>query len=312
MPEQGWETPTQPPANQQPGQFQSTNGLPNNPGQYQQPSAKKPPVYKKWWFWVIIVVVVLGIYGAATGGDGQSNQPKPDDVAQSGDSGGKIDSDNEPDSSTDTADDSAVNNGSSPDQNTNTQAPDYSQVATVYTLTDGHYTAGVDIPAGTCNVIAVSGGGNLSSSNMYSGGINEIFGINDGSGFYTSEFNGLRLPKNTVLSVSGRLVIELTFTQIQSDYTGREQNEEAAVELASGNYVAGQDFEPGVYTIIAVSGHGNLSSSNMFNEGVNEVFGIDDGSNFYTESIQNVRLNKNTELKVSGGLVVKLIPSNPK
>ena len=57
-------------------------------------------------------------------------------------------------------------------------------------LSAGNYVAGVDIPAGTYNLTATSGSGNVSSSNMYSGGLNEIMG--SPADEYTQEtFNNL-------------------------------------------------------------------------------------------------------------------------
>lgn len=186
---------------------------------------------------------------------------------------------------------------------------DFSDVPMEYELTAGYYTAGIDIPAGKCNVIAVEGTGNLSSSNMFSGGVNEMFGIDDGTGFYTESFNGLKLPEKATLSTNGGLVIKLEYTTIESRPTGRTYDESAAIELSNGNYTAGSDFPEGIYNIEAVSGSGNLSSSNIFDGGVNEMFGVDDGSGFYNDKIQNITLSEGVELTVSGGLAVKLIPS---
>ena len=39
-------------------------------------------------------------------------------------------------------------------------------------LTAGNYTAGIDLPVGTYNLTATAGSGNVSSSNMYNGGLN--------------------------------------------------------------------------------------------------------------------------------------------
>ena len=69
-------------------------------------------------------------------------------------------------------------------------------------LSNGNYVAGEDFDAGTCDLIAVSGGGNVSSSNMYSGGLNAIMGTaNDG--FYEKEYKNIKLPAGTTLKISG-------------------------------------------------------------------------------------------------------------
>ena len=201
------------------------------------------------------------------------------------------------------------NSSNSSNGDNESKTDDLSDIAEEYTLSAGYYTAGIDIPVGKANVIAVSGSGNLSSSNMYSGGVNEIFGIDDGSGFYTSEFNNLALAKNVRLKVTSNLVVKLTYTNIEAGFTGRTYDEDNAIELTSGNYTAGTDFPAGIYTINAVSGSGNINSSNMFSGGLNEVFGVDTSSSIYTDQFINVELDDGVTLTVSGGLTVKLTPA---
>ena len=195
-----------------------------------------------------------------------------------------------------------------PSTDTTTPKEDLSKVANEYNISTGYYTAGIDLPSGVANIIAVSGKGNLSSSNIYSGGINEMFGIDDTSSYYTASFNGLKFPNGTKLSLNSNLVIKLTFTQIDSNFTGRTYDENAAKNLSSGNYTAGEDFAAGIYKIIAVSGTGNLSSSNIYDGGVNEMFGIDDGSGYYNNQFLNAELKDKDTLTVSGGLTIQLIP----
>lgn len=86
---------------------------------------------------------------------------------------------------------------------------DFSDMATEYTLTNGHYTAGIDLPVGRCNIVALSGQGNVSSSNIFEGGINEVFGIDDGSGFYAQSFKNLELNDNIELTISNGVTIKL-------------------------------------------------------------------------------------------------------
>jgi len=195
------------------------------------------------------------------------------------------------------------------EKNTEAVKDDFSDVETVYELTAGYYTAGIDIPSGKCNVYAVSGTGNLQSTNMFNGGVNEMFGIDDGNGLFTSSFNGLQLSEGVVLSTNNRMVIRIEYTSINGRAGGRYYDTENSIELSAGNYVSGEDFPAGVYSIEAISGTGNLLSSNIFNGGVNEMFGIDDGNGFYSEHIQNVDLPKDVELEVKGDLIIKLIPS---
>lgn len=258
-------------------------------------SKPRKPVYKKWWFWVIIAVLIIGV-GANLGESKEnSNNDKPS-TSQSSDA---------------SKDENNAQKDEAKQEESKKEEPkeDLSAVAKEYTLTAGNYTAGVDIPSGVCDVVAVSGTGNLISSNVYNGGVNEMFGIDDGTGMYNASFNGLKLPKNTTIYTNGDLVIKLTFKEVTSNFKGRTYDENAAVQLSAGNYVAGTDFPAGAYKIVAVSGTGNISSSNLYQGGVNEVFGIDDGYGFYNNQFLNVELPKDTEFSVSGSVVVKLIPA---
>lgn len=135
-----------------------------------------------------------------------------------------------------------------------------------------------------------------------------MFGIDDGSGWYNGSFNGLRLPDGVVLTTNGLLVIQLDYTEISGNATGRTYDEAKAIQLSSGIYTSGKDFDTGTYNIVAVSGTGNLSSSNLYDGGINEMFGIDDGTGWYNAEIRNVPLQEGAELTVSGGLVINIIP----
>ena len=249
------------------------------------PSEKKP-FFKKWWFWVIIVILVVVVAVAVAGGenhdDSVKNTTDPTYVATEP----KTEKPTEPPTAKPTEPVTAAPT----DPPTEKPTEDFSAVAKEYTLTAGHYKAGVDIPSGRCDVEAVSGTGNLSSSNLLSGGINAMFGIDNGSGLYTSTFKGLSLPYGTTLNLNNRLTIKLTFTSIGSTYSGRNYDESAAVALSDGNYEAGTDFASGTYKIVAVSGQGNLSSSNILDGGLNEMFGIDKGMNMYNNQFMNVEM----------------------
>lgn len=298
-------------------------------------TSQKPK--RKWWFWLIIAIVALLVIAIMGGSISLANDyrrlvpPTPAVVVPPPASSTPITSQVTssaslaPDSVSEVS--SAISSqpssqsqvesaaSSAPESIITSTAPktdppaSTAPVTDTFTLSAGHYVAGVDIPVGKCDVVAVSGTGNLSSSNMFSGGINEMFGIDDGTGWYTEAFNGLKLPKSTTLTVQGPLTIKITFTAIDEGYTGRQYSESAAITLSSGNYEAGTDFDAGTYSIVLVSGYGNISSSNMFDTGINEVFGAHDGI-LSIQEMQNVTLPKKTELSISGGLVVKLIPAS--
>jgi hypothetical protein len=74
--------------------------------------------------------------------------------------------------------------------------------------------------------------------------------------------------------------------------------------FTSGNYIAGDDFEPGKYDIIAIKGNsGNVSSDNMFSGGINAVMGTGD---FGDKEYKNISLPKDSTLSVSS-LTIKLV-----
>lgn len=76
-------------------------------------------------------------------------------------------------------------------------------------LTAGQYVSGIDFPAGTYNIKVKSGNGNVSSSNMYSGGLNEIMSLED-DGISIKDFSNAKFPDGVVLSVSSDLKIEIS------------------------------------------------------------------------------------------------------
>jgi hypothetical protein len=89
-----------------------------------------------------------------------------------------------PPAQTDTVPDAAPSPEETPAPATETPA----RISFSIELSSGHYTAGIDFPAGTYDIVAVSGGGNVSSSNMFSGGINAIMGVDTSSGMYEQVF----------------------------------------------------------------------------------------------------------------------------
>ena len=94
----------------------------------------------------------------------------------------------------------------------------------------------------------------------------------------------------------------------EAERLAKEQAELEAktIKLSNGTYVAGSDFEAGTYDIVAVSGNGNVSSSNMFSGGINAVMGTRN-SDFYEKEYKNIKLPYGTELTVDG-VTINLIP----
>ena len=174
-------------------------------------------------------------------------------------------------------------------------------------LGSGYYTAGIDFPAGTYDIEAISGNGNVSSDNMYDGGLNAIMGVKEDE-MYQKSYSNISLPKDTVLSVYGGVTIKIHSDSASGEaLTPREQPNTEEVELGNGNFVAGTDFPAGVYDIVAVSGSGNVSSDNMFEGGLNAIMGTKK-SDLYEKEYKNIDLAEGVTLKVDG-VKIKLVPS---
>jgi hypothetical protein len=172
----------------------------------------------------------------------------------------------------------------------------------------GNYTAGKDIPYGTYNLTAASGSGNVSSSNMYAGGLNEVMGSDTSDGYTQNTFNGLQMTDGVVLSVGGTVIIHLSSDDAQiSNITGRVVEAEVQTDLSAGNYTAGTDFPAGVYNIVATGSSGNVSSSNLYDGGLNEIMGTDTSDGMTVSQVNNVELPEGTTLTVSG-TSVQLVP----
>jgi hypothetical protein len=247
------------------------------------------PIFKRWWFWVLAVVVLIIIIAAVSGGGDNKNAAVSPGAQQQ----------------------NAAPSSAAPAAPTATSAD--------IQLSSGNYTAGMDFPAGTYDITVVSGAGNVSSSNMYSGGLNATMGTEEanktlGTDLYEQSYANIKLPDGTVLSVSGGVVIRITSGEASTKpLKQRGQTITETVALGSGNFVSGKDFPAGTYDVIAVSGGGNVSSDNMYSGGINAVMGpeganADLGTSLYEQAYKNVELPQGTTLTISG-VKINLVPS---
>lgn len=192
-------------------------------------------------------------------------------------------------------------------------APDLSNVATEYTLTAGYYFAGIDIPAGKFDLVAVSGDGNVSSSNIYSGGVNGMFGGPEADhSLYKETYNGIKLPTGESLEVTGDLTVKITYSRVDSDFTGRTEDSANTITLTAGNYDIGEDVPAGMYTIRVTEGSGNLSCS-VYKGGLNELMGAPGTDNsivVYIPEFKNATLLSGDQLTI-GNMTVELVPMIP-
>ena len=182
-------------------------------------------------------------------------------------------------------------------------------------LTNGYFTAGVDFPAGTYDLTAIKGGGNVSSSNAYTGGLNAVMGSADqNDSMYQQKYSNIKLPKGTVLSISD-VVIQISSTNASSDkLTPKKEDTANKKSLSNGNFTAGPDFPAGTYDIVATSGGGNVSSSNTLSGGINAVMGTADKNtadniDMYQQEFYNISLPKGTTLTIDS-VTVDIIPVN--
>lgn len=270
----------------------TTNQPPVAPQQSTQvPVQKKKGGFLKGALIVIGVIIGIGIIGAAMGGNGGESSQVSASVSAS----------------------SAISETSTADAKS--EASSVASIKFETELSSGHYTAGIDFPAGKYDIVAVKGGGNVSSSNPFNGGINAVMGVadkNQNVDMYEQEYKNVKLDDGVVLSISG-VTIKISCDEASgAPLSPRNQSITETVDLGNGNFVAGQDFPAGVYDIVAVSGGGNVSSDNLFDGGINAILGTADkntsGLDMYEQEWKNVNLPENAQLSVDG-VKIQLVPS---
>lgn len=92
---------------------------------------------------------------------------------------------------------------------------------------------------------------------------------------------------------------QVTTTEVKQEpkvETKQESKKVEDIKLASGNYIAGTDFPEGVYNITAISGNGNISTSDyeliaMMGTGI-------DGNDLFQKEFKNAYIKKGVTLKV--------------
>lgn len=175
-------------------------------------------------------------------------------------------------------------------------------------FSSGYYTSGIDFPAGKYDITAIDGDGNVSSDNMFNGGINAMMGVDGSSELYELSYQNVSLPKGVVLHVSG-LTINISSDNASADpLTPREQPNTETFTFSSGYFTAGEDFPAGTYDVTAIEGSGNISSDNIFDGGINEMIAADSPSDMYINSFKNLYLEDGNTLNISG-VTVELSPS---
>ena len=142
-----------------------------------------------------------------------------------------------------------------------------------YEFSTGFYVAGEDFPAGTYDIVAVKGYGEIDTKTPDE----ELQFINDTDirlesdssranpgkrtyeTGYDKEFKNGRLTPKTALTVKGNgLKIKLVKSQKSKNIVASPKQE---YEFSSGLYVAGEDFPPGTYDIFPIKGKGYVYTS---------------------------------------------------
>ena len=88
-------------------------------------------------------------------------------------------------------------------------------------LSDGNYVAGEDFVEGKYDIVAIKGSGNVSSSDMFSGGLNSVMaskdkidelnkcGLSSLADTYQTNFKNAKLKKGVELNISNGVTIKL-------------------------------------------------------------------------------------------------------
>lgn len=176
-------------------------------------------------------------------------------------------------------------------------------------LSDGYYISGIDFPEGKYNIDIVSGNGNVSSSNMWDGGINAIMGLDDDD-MYQKSYKNISLPEGEYLHVRGNICVKISSEKANpAPLKERQQEISETITLSNGYFIAGEDFPCGIYDIVAIDGDGNVvvntSDDDLI---VNSIMGIGAEDEFSTESYKNVPFDENTTIKIDR-VTIELIPS---
>lgn len=164
----------------------------------------------------------------------------------------------------------------------------------------GYYTAGIDFPAGTYTITAIKGNGNVTTAD---GSLNAIMGTGK-EAMYEKEYKNAEFSDGTVLSLAG-ITVKLT-SKNGVDVTLKKRSNTAtkSYTLSSGNYVAGDDIEAGIYDLSIVKGSGNV----MTEDGsLNAIMGTG-SEDMFQQKYMHVELKKNVKLTIEGA-TIKLTPS---
>ena len=180
-----------------------------------------------------------------------------------------------------------------------------------FTLSNGTYIAGMDIPEGKYKLVAKHGYGDVYSSNEEMGideymEAEDLIDDSDEDNESATEFSNLVLKIGDKVTIEDSLVLE--FSSKNANLTQSIVRKEIGKEiiLKKGVYTCGKDFEIGVYDIVLVEDSGNI-----------EIEENDIGNSyFFGSNYDDIREIKNYNFKIGEKIhvygkdfVIKLSPS---
>ncbi len=180
-----------------------------------------------------------------------------------------------------------------------------------FTLSNGTYTAGMDIPEGKYKLVAKHGYGDVYSSNEKMGideymEAEDLIDDSDEDNESATEFSNLILKIGDKVTIEDSLVLE--FSSKNANLTQSIVRKEIGKEvtLKKGVYTCGKDFEIGIYDIVLVEDGGKIEIEE--NDIGNSYFF---GSNYDDiREIKNYNFKIGEKIHVYGkDLVIKLSPS---
>ena len=183
-----------------------------------------------------------------------------------------------------------------------------------FTLSNGTYTAGMDIPEGKYKLVAKHGYGDVYSSNEEMGideymEAEDLIDDSDEDNESATEFSNLILKIGDKVTIEDSLVLE--FSSKNANLTQSIVRKEIGKEiiLKKGVYTCGEDFEIGIYDIVLVEdggkieiekeGVGNFANSYIFGSDYEDI-----------KEIKNYDFEIGEKIHIYGkDLVIKLSPS---
>ena len=125
------------------------------------------------------------------------------------------------------------------------------------TFSSGFYTAGIDFPAGTYNLKAKKGGGNVTTDD---GSLNVIMGTQKDD-MYEKNYNNAEFGSGTVLQLAGVSIEITSVDKVNPTLQKRQNTATKEYTFSSGNYTVGKNIEVGTYDITAQKGFINNNNN---------------------------------------------------